>query len=187
MDLRPTIVAKSDQLNADDLAGGSITIEVEKVTEGNSEQQPVNIYYKGCNNKPYKPCKSMRRLLVELWGHESDNYVGRLMTLYLDKDVKYAGVEVGGIRISHVSHINEPTRVLITTAKAKRRPVTIQPLKVTETKQLPAFEDDRMAKAVQAIFDGKVTIDQIKLKNKLTPEQEKQLQEAQQVFNEKNK
>ena len=66
--------------------------------------------------------------------------------------------------------------------------MTIQPLKVeTKPKQLPALAEDRMAGAVKAITEGKVTIEQIKEKNTLTDEQLKVLQEAELMYNEKNK
>jgi len=128
MDLSKTIIPKSDQLNADDLVGGSKTITVRKVSQGADDTQPVNIYYFGDDNKPYKPCKSMRRLLVQLWGVDGSQFVGRSLTLYRDDSVMFAGVEVGGIRISHVTDIQQATKVLITTAKSKRRPVTVEPL-----------------------------------------------------------
>jgi hypothetical protein len=62
-----TIVPKSDQLNSDDLIGGPRTIRLTKV-HLTGEEQPVALHYEGDDGKPYKPCKSMRRVLVQLWG-----------------------------------------------------------------------------------------------------------------------
>ncbi len=151
MDLSKTIIPKSDQLNADDLVGGSKTITIRKVSQGSDETQPVNIYYFGDDNKPYKPCKSMRRLLVQLWGIDGAAFVGRSLTLFRDDSVMYAGVEVGGIRISHVTDITAPTKVLITTAKSNRRPVTVEPL-VLNRKAITDF-----TKALDAVKSGEVT------------------------------
>ena len=151
MDLSKTIIPKSDQLNADDLVGGSKTITIRKVSQGSDDTQPVNIYYFGDDNKPYKPCKSMRRLLVQLWGVDGSKFVGRSMTIFRDDSVMFAGVEVGGIRISHVTDIAAPTKVLITTAKSKRRPVTVQPL-VLNKKAITDF-----AKALESVKIGEVT------------------------------
>lgn len=173
MDLRKTIVPKSDQLNADDLISGAMTVKVTEVTGAENEDQPVSIHFEGDNGKPYKPCKSMRRLLVQVWGHESDNYVGRSMTLYRDDSVKFAGVNVGGIRISHVSHIDKPTEVLITVAKSKRRPVTVQPLKVAEKPRIKDF-----AKTLELVKEGKATIEQIVEKCTVTDEELEQLIKA---------
>lgn len=160
MDLSKTIQPKSDQLNADDLVGGSRVIKIRDVKGGADEQQPVSIYFEGDDNKPYKPCKTMRRLLVQVWGADGDAFKGRSMTLYRDDSVKYAGVNVGGIRISHVSHIDKPIDVLITVSKSKRRPVTVQPLKVEDApkKQLPKLDFDKAVKAIEA---GKTTVSDI--------------------------
>ena len=64
MDLSQTIIPKSDQLNADDLIAGPRTIRITAVSTGNAEQ-PVVINYEGDNGRPYKPSKSMRRILVD--------------------------------------------------------------------------------------------------------------------------
>lgn len=165
MDLSKTIIPKSDQLNADDLVGGSKTITIRKVSQGSDDAQPVNIYYFGDDNKPYKPCKSMRRLLVQLWGVDGAQFVGRSMTIFRDDSVMFAGVEVGGIRISHVSHISEPTKVLITTAKSKRRPITVEPLKQTK-KAITDF-----AAALDAVSKGTATAAKIVETYELTNEQ----------------
>jgi hypothetical protein len=165
MDLSKTIIPKSDQLNADDLVGGSKTITIRKVSQGADDTQPVNIYYFGDDNKPYKPCKSMRRLLVQLWGVDGAQFVGRSLTIFRDDSVMFAGVEVGGIRISHVSDIQQPTKVLITTAKSKRRPVTVEPLKQTK-KAITDF-----AKALESVKSGEITAVRIIETYDLTNEQ----------------
>ena len=41
--LRDTIAAKSDQLNADDLIAGPITVTVQAVKRGSDAQQPVSV------------------------------------------------------------------------------------------------------------------------------------------------
>jgi len=171
MDLRTTIQPKSDQLNADDLIGGTKTIKIRDVKGAQDEAQPVSIYFDGDDNKPYKPCKSMRRVLVQLWGGESENYKGRYLTLYRDDSVKFAGVEVGGIRISHASHIEEDTRVLLTVAKNSRKPVVIKKIEVKKRQ----IKD--MAAAKQAIKDGKTTIDNLQEKYELTEQQLKELKD----------
>ena len=181
MDLRTTIEPKSDQLNADDLVGGAKTIKITKVVGHDSLDQPISIYFEGDNNKPYKPCKTMRRLLVQVWGYESDDYAGRSMTVYRDDSVKYAGVNVGGIRISHVSHIDKPIDVLITVAKSKRRPVTVHPLKVEpQEKSLPKLN---FTKAVEAIQAGKATVAEIIKSRSCTLEEIAGLKEVEEVIN----
>jgi hypothetical protein len=128
MNLLPTIVAKSDQLNADDLVGGPRTITVTAVKGSDSPDQPVSIHYEGDQGKPYKPCKTCRRVLVHCWGPEAKEFVGRRMTLYKDPDVMFGGIKVGGIRISHLSHIEREVAVALMVTRGKRAPYIVKPL-----------------------------------------------------------
>lgn len=128
MDLTPTIVPKSDQLNADDLIAGPVTVTVVEVTKGTAEQ-PVNVVTKEFGPKrPWKPAKSMRRVMVEAWGKDSSVYAGRSLTLFRDPNVKFGGEAVGGIRISAMSHIEKPLSIALTVSRGKRQPYVVQPL-----------------------------------------------------------
>lgn len=132
-DLGLTIAPKSDQLNADDLIGVSRTISITKVSLCSEADQPIAINFEGDNGKPYKPCKSMRRVLVNVWGRDGNSYVGRSMTLYRDDKVTYGGVAVGGIRISHMSHLDKEMTMALTATRANRKPFTVKPLKAGPT------------------------------------------------------
>lgn len=136
--LAQTIIPKSDQLNADDLIGRSMTIEITDV-KGVAGEQPIAIHFKGDNGKPYKPCKSMRRVFVFVWGDNGKEYIGRKLTLYRDEKVKFGGIEVGGIRISHMSHIAEPIKLALTETRASRKPYVVHPLQ--EAGSLPNEAD----------------------------------------------
>lgn len=129
-DMRAVIIPKSDQLNADSLLAGPITVTISGVDIRPGTEQPVSIHYEGEAGRPYKPCKSMARAMVHCWGADANNYIGRSMTLYCDPSVTWAGVAVGGIRISHMSHIPETARLMLTATKGSRKPFVIQPLKV---------------------------------------------------------
>lgn len=130
-DMTKAIVPKSDQLNSDDLIGCTKTITITRVAISGGKEQPVSVFYDGDNGKPYKPCKGMCRVMVMAWGADASQYVGRSMTLYRDPSVTWAGMEVGGIRISHMSHIEEPMVMAITANKKSRKSVTVKPLKQT--------------------------------------------------------
>ena len=125
-DMNATIVAKSDQVNADDLIGGPMTIKINDVKILPSDQ-PVNVYFDG-SEKAFRPCKSMCRVLVSLWGSDSKQYIGKRLTLYRDPSVTWAGVQIGGIRISHASHIDGPQTIMISEKRGKRSPIKILPL-----------------------------------------------------------
>lgn len=169
MDITKTIEPKSDQLNSDDLISGSKNIKITDVKMLDSEVQPVSIFFKGDNEKPYKPSKGMRRVLVQLWGADASKFTGKSLTLFRDENVKFGGTEVGGIRISHASDIEKPTRVLETVSKGKRRPLTIEPLIIKK----PKIQD--VDKAKEAIEKGTYTFEQIDKMYELTEEQIKQL------------
>ena len=122
-----TIAPKSDQLNADDLIAGPITVRIVSVTHGNAES-PIRVNIEG--RMPYYPCKSMRRVLVAAWGEDGAPYAGRYMTLYRDPEVKYGGIKVGGIRISHLSDIGADMYMALTVTRGKRAEYTVQRLNI---------------------------------------------------------
>ena len=128
-DLRPTIVPKSDQLNSEQLLSGPITINVTDVTIGSAEQ-PITIHYAGENGRPFKPCLTMRKVLIFAWGADGREWVGRSMSLYCDPQVRFGGAEVGGIRISHMSDIAGQIKVSLTATKGKKALHTIDVLQV---------------------------------------------------------
>lgn len=136
-DMRSTIIPKSDQLNSDDLIGREMTIKITGVDIRGGQEQPVSIHFYGDNGKPYKACKSMCRVLVSVWGADASKYVGRSMTLYRDPKVKWGGMEVGGIRISHMSHIDSAITLALTVTRANKKPYTIRPLSTVKESAPP--------------------------------------------------
>lgn len=144
--LQDTIVPKSDQLNADDLIIGPITVTVEAVKRSSSPEQPIDINLTGL--RPFRPCKSMRRVLISVWGDKGSEWVGKSMTLYRDPSVKYGGVEAGGIRISHVSGIDGEIKLALTTTRAKRALYKVLPLKTVDyDAHIRAFKDKAKMRA----------------------------------------
>ncbi len=133
-DMAPAIVPKSDQLNADDLIVGPKTIKITGVTIRGGQEQPVSISFEGDQGKPYKACKSMCRVMVSAWGADSNKYVGRSMTLYRDPSVKYGGMEVGGIRISHMSDIDSSLTMSLTVTRQNKKPFTVKRLETAPQK-----------------------------------------------------
>lgn len=164
-----TIAPKSDQLNADDLIAGPITVRIVSVTHGNAES-PIRVNIEG--RMPYYPCKSMRRVLVAAWGEDGAPYAGRYMTLYRDPEVKYGGIKVGGIRISHLSDIGADMYMALTVTRGKRAEYTVQRLNIqapaAKPKPAPAvdgypaeqFEAD-LPRMHAAIASGRSTFAQV--------------------------
>ena len=142
-DLSRTIAPKSDQLNSDDLISGPRTVVITAVKANmGSAEQPIDISFDGDGGKPYKPCKGMRRVMVEAWGPDGNAYVGRSMTLYRDPSVTWGGMQVGGIRISAMSHIEADRQFAVTTSKTQRKPLTVKRLARAAAPQGQAKGDD---------------------------------------------
>jgi len=128
MDISDSITPKSDQLNAEDLLTGPRTVTVAEVRRG-SVEQPVEIVTEEFGpGRPFKPSKTVRRILVSAWGAEASKYVGRRMTLYRDPAVRFGGQDVGGIRVSHLSHIEKRITLHLTVTRGKRAPYVVEPL-----------------------------------------------------------
>ena len=140
MDISPTIVAKSDQLNADDLIDRTITIRIKRVNV-KADEQPVSISYEGDNGKPYKPGKSMRRVLAHAWGKDATVYAGRSLILYRDPTIRFGGLAVGGIRISHMSDITGNLTVALTETRGSKKAFTVKPLKVEQSTSRASRQD----------------------------------------------
>lgn len=127
-DMSSVIVPKSDQLNSDTLISGPITIQITDVEIRPGTEQPVTIHYDGERGQPWRPCKSMSRVLVAAWGPDAKKYVGRSVTLYRDPAVKWGGMEVGGIRVSHMSDLERDMVLALTATKGKRAPFIVKQL-----------------------------------------------------------
>lgn len=134
-DMSAVIQPKSDQVNADDFIPGPRTYTIEGVAIIPGTEQPVQIKLAG-EPRVWRPCKSMSRVLVAAWGQDAKAYAGRSVTLYRDPKVKWGGMEVGGIRISHLSHIERDMMIQLTATKGKRAPCVIKPL-TAEVRDLP--------------------------------------------------
>ena len=150
MDITSTLEAKSNQLNTDDLIAGPRTIAITKVAAGRDDQ-PVAISFDGDQGKPWYPCKSMRRVLVAAWGPDASQYVGRRVKLFRDPSVTYGGIQVGGIRISHLSELETPLSIALTVTRQKRAPYKVLPLPAAASPAAPtppaASSEDLLAQA----------------------------------------
>jgi len=130
IDISQTTAPKSDQLNADDLIGGPRTITITRVSANEGGDQPINVFFEGDDNKPFRPCKGVRRVMMAVWGNDGSTYAGKSMTIWRDPDVTWGGMAVGGIRISHMSHMDRDTTLAVTESKTKRKPLVVKMLRV---------------------------------------------------------
>ena len=150
MDISPTIQANSQQINADDLTGSPRTVTILNVEAGTSEQ-PVFIHVAEFPGRTFRPGKSMRRVLVFAWGPEASNYIGRRLTLFNDPTIRFGKDVTGGVRISHMSHIDRTLTVPLTVTRGKRAPFTVEPLPAEPDPLAHALEDIRNADSMPAL------------------------------------
>ena len=127
-DLSSTIIAKSDQMNASEIID-PITITITRVDKVKGDQ-PVHIHSVG--RQPFKPCLTMRRIIIAAWGKYKDDWVGRSMVVFCDPEVVWAGKEEGGIRVSHVSHIDAPVSKMLPVNRGRKKLFTFLPLIATD-------------------------------------------------------
>lgn len=126
MDISDTLAPTSDQLDAVDLLGGPRTFTIEQVSKGSAEQ-PVQIHLAGFP-RPWRPGKSMRRVLVAAWGPDASQYVGRSVRLFCDDSVTFGADRVGGTRISHLSHIDKKLSIPLLVTRGRSKVYTVEPL-----------------------------------------------------------
>jgi hypothetical protein len=169
MDITSTTAPRSDQQNFDDYATGAKVVTVAEVTAGSAEQ-PVDIHLVEFPGRPFKPSKSMRRVLAACWGAETSAYSGRRMKLYGDPTVKFGGATVGGIRIEALSHIEKAQTISLTTTRGKRAPFTVQPLADDQAARLFAlFKEHKLDKAAALELCSQETGRDITATKDLTP------------------
>lgn len=126
VDISNSLAPRSDQVNADDLVAGPMTVTIRKVVGGKAEQ-PFDFLLEE-TDRAYRPAVTMRRLIAAAWGTNGDQYVGRRLTLYRDPDVTFGKDKVGGIRISHMSHIDKRLEVKLQVTRGKRGTFIVEPL-----------------------------------------------------------
>jgi hypothetical protein len=132
-DFGHTLLADSTQLNADDLIGGPIVVQITRVDvkpKGQAKpkkgDQPVTIHITG-GHKPYRPCLSLRRVFASVWGLGTGAWIGRTLVLFRDETVTFGDDPVGGIRVSHMSDLAEPSMtVMVNESRGKKTAITVR-------------------------------------------------------------
>ncbi|KWX66837.1 hypothetical protein [Mycobacterium sp. NAZ190054] len=164
LDMTTTIEPRSDQLNAEDLLTGPRIITIKSVTRG-TDEQPVNIVTEEFGpGRPYKPSKTMRRVLVAAWGPKAQDYVGRRLMIYRDPDITFGKDKVGGIRISAMSDIPAKLSVALTVTRGRRAPFVVEPLKDEPRSNPATVKAPTPASIIKAFGDIGVTVEQLELR-----------------------
>ena len=127
LDMTASAEARSDQINAADLISGPRTYTIEKVTEGKATH-PFDFHLVESPGKVYRPNTGMRRVIIAGWGPKTEVYHGRRLTLLNEPTVIYAGAEIGGLRVSHMSHLDKPLKTSLAINQKKKVPYIVEPL-----------------------------------------------------------
>lgn len=165
MDIAPAAQPRSDQLNADDLISGPVTVTITEVRKGSSEQPVEIVTAEFGPGRPYRPGKSMLRVLIAAWGRESSTFVGRRLVLYRDPEITFGKDRVGGIRISAMSNIDTRMTLSLTVTRGKRAPFQVDPLPDAPT--LPPISDDDALDFGRAISEATTVAELEELKARL--------------------
>ncbi len=126
-DFQAALAPRSDQINASDLLAGDMTVTIAAVKVTPGTEQPVSIRLEGMD-KVWRPCKTTGRILMAAWGPDTSIYPGRSAQLYLDPEVKWGGMKVGGIRIRALSHIDAELQLALAESKQNRKIFRVKPL-----------------------------------------------------------
>lgn len=127
-DMTESIAPRSDQINAEDMLTGPRTVTITEVRRGSAEQPVEVVTAEFGPGRPFKPSKTVRRIMVGAWGPDASTYAGKRLTLYRDPAVRFGGMDVGGIRVSHMSGIDKPMTLVLSVSKGKRAPYVVKPL-----------------------------------------------------------
>lgn len=143
MNMLKAIEPRSDQMNAEDLLSGERTFTITDVKVHDSPEQPVSIWFAEFpQGRPFKPSKTVSRILVAAWGSDEAKYVGRRLTLYRDPEVTFGKDKVGGIRVKAMSHIEKRFSVMLAATRGKRTPWVIEPLSADAPTSPPVSEEN---------------------------------------------
>ncbi|GAB3776671.1 hypothetical protein FB382_004362 [Nocardioides ginsengisegetis] len=166
--MRVTIEKKTDQLNYEDFLGGVTRIVTIAGVKAGTKEQQYDIAIEG-DTRFWRPAVTVLKQLVDAWGDDATEWVGRRAELYGDPEVSFGRDKVGGIRVSRLSHIDGPRTANLTITRGKRGNFTVTPLPDT-----PTAPPEPTAEEVAACTD----VDQLKaMWRNSSPERRQQIEQ----------
>lgn len=126
-DITDTLAPNSDQLDAIELIAGPRTFTITAVDVKAGAEQPVSVHFANFP-RPWKPGKSMRRVLAACWGADSSVWIGRRVTLYFDPEVTFGKDKPGGTRIRALSHLERVEKVPLLVSRGRSANYIVEPL-----------------------------------------------------------
>jgi hypothetical protein len=129
LDITDALAPTSDQLDAVELVNPrTFTIDTGSAL-GQREGKTVAEIRLADFPRVWRPSKGMLDVLAACWGTDAKQWVGHRVTVYNDPEVMFGRDKVGGIRISHLSHIDKARSVTIRASGAgRKKPWCVEPL-----------------------------------------------------------
>lgn len=119
--------SNSAQINADDIVSAPIDVTITAAEEGTNEQ-PLFLHVAELPDKTYRPSLTMIKLIGANWGDETDDWLHKRLRLFRNPKIRFGREEVGGIEVSHMSHIDGPVEVSLLVKKGQRKIFRVDPL-----------------------------------------------------------
>ncbi len=150
MDITEALAPNSDQLDAVELVNPrTFTIDTGASIGQRDGKKVAEIRLVGFP-RVWRPSKGMLDVLAACWGTDAKQWVGRRVTLYNDTEVMFGRDKVGGVRISHLSHIDgarEP-RIRAAGSAGRKQSWHVDPL--PDTTPAPTTRPEPTAEQVAA-------------------------------------
>lgn len=128
MDISDALAPTSDQLDAVELVTPrTFTIDTGSRLGKREGKTVAEIRLVGFD-RVWRPSKGMLDVLAKCWGTDGSKWVGHRVTLYNDTEVMFGREKTGGIRISHLSHIDGVQTVSIRAGGGRTKPWKVRPL-----------------------------------------------------------
>jgi len=154
MDITDALAPTSDQLDAVELVNPrTFTIDTGS-SLGKRDGKTVAEIRLADFPRVWRPSKGMLDVLAACWGTDAKQWVGHRVTVYNDPEVMFGRDKVGGIRISHLSHIDKARSVTIRASGAGRKQSWhVEPLTESPAKPKAAASAEPTAEQVAACTD----------------------------------
>jgi hypothetical protein len=138
MDITDALAPTSDQLDAVELVNPrTFTIDTGSAL-GKREGKTVAEIRLVDFPRVWRPSKGMLDVLAACWTTDAKQWVGHRVTVYNDPDVMFGRDKTGGVRISHLSHIDKARSVTIRASGAgKKQSWHVEPLPDTTPARPP--------------------------------------------------
>jgi len=151
MDITDALAPNSDQLDAIELVTPrTFTIAAGSRLAMRDGKTVAEIALEGFP-RVWRPSKGMLDVLAKCWGADAKQWVGRRVTLYNDPDVMFGKDKVGGVRVSHLSHIDGVQSVPIRASGRGRAP---KPWKVEPLPDAAPVDQSKVDAALTAIHNA---------------------------------